>query len=218
MNAPAVDVDALYGDFDSRHPDDRLRMYTALADHLDPESVLYPGSYVEIAPSVHFDDVTYVDSDRRAARFFAASDAVAALVQTKRQAVGHADRGPASIAFHHRDYTGELPLAEGSVDLLISMYAGFVSEHCTRYLRRGGHLLVNPSHGDASMAAIDPRYRLVAAVNRREGRYRIHSEHLDRFLVPRRGSPPTRSELHRLGRGVAYTRSPFAYLFRKIKS
>ena len=35
-----------------------------------------------------------------------------------------------------------------------------------------------------------------------------------RVLYPA-GDAPTADELHRLGRGIAYTKSPFAYLFRK---
>ncbi len=37
---------------------------------------------------------------------------------------------------------------------------GFVFEHCTRYLRPVGWLLVNPSHGDVAMASINPEYSL----------------------------------------------------------
>ena len=70
-----------------------------------------------------------------------------------------ADDGARSVTFLAEDYRNELGLNEQSFDLLVSLYAGFISEHCTKYLRIGGSLLVNPSHGDAAMASIDPRYR-----------------------------------------------------------
>ncbi len=217
MTRNAMDVERFYTDFDSRHPDDRLRLFATIADHVEARRVLYPGSYVDIAPSVYYDDVTYIDIDRRAARFFALTDNVAALIQVKRRAnADHAAR-PASITFHHLDYTGDLPLAERSFDLLISLYAGFISEHCTRYLKPGGHLLVNPSHGDASLAGIDSRYRLVAVISHRDGCYTIRADQLGQYLIPKRGTPPTRSELFELGRGIAYTRTPYAYLFRRIE-
>ena len=212
-----LDVPECYADFDSRHPDDRLRLFAAVAAAIDPTRVLYPGSYIDIAPSVSFEDVTYVDVDRRAARFFARADDVAALVEAKRTASRAGTPGPPTIAFHHLDYTDDLPIEASSIDLLISLYAGFVSEHCTRYVRRGGHLLVNPSHGDASMAALDPRYRLVGVVVRRADRYTLRTNELDTYLIPKRGTPPSRSELHRLGRGIAYTRSPYAYLFERLE-
>lgn len=121
-----------------------------------------------------------------------------------------------SVRFIRADYSDPLDLGEGSFDLLISLYAGFISEHCTRYLRVGGTLLVNPSHGDAAMASIDPRYRLAAVVTPRSGRYSVSSRELATYLVPGRDVEVTRASLHASGRGVGYTKSPFAYLFERV--
>ena len=38
-------------------------------------------------------------------------------------------------------------MEDRSVDLLISQYAGIISQPCKRYLKPGGYLLVNNSHG-----------------------------------------------------------------------
>jgi hypothetical protein len=120
------------------------------------------------------------------------------------------------VEFIAGDYRGPLGLADESFDLLVSLYAGFVSEHCTRYLRVGGHLLVNPSHGDAAMASIDQRYRLVAVVKSGGANaYRIDTEDLDTYFVPKKPQPITVERLHELGRGIGYTKSPFAYLFER---
>jgi hypothetical protein len=100
------------------------------------------------------------------------------------------------------------------VDLLISLYAGFVSEHCTRYLRTGGHLLVNPSHGDAAIAALDPDFELVAAIVSRAGAYRLNDRDLHTYLVAKNPGHATVDHIHRTGRGIAYTKTAFAYLFR----
>lgn len=51
-----------------RHPGDRLRLVAAVAEFIGDTPVLYPGSFVDVAPSFVFDNVTYVDSDRQAAR------------------------------------------------------------------------------------------------------------------------------------------------------
>ena len=48
----------------------RWRLFRAVAEAVDAKTVLYPGCYVDIAPSFVFPSVTYVDSDRRAPRFF----------------------------------------------------------------------------------------------------------------------------------------------------
>lgn len=46
-------------------------------------------------------------------------------------------------------------------DLLISQYAGFISDTCINYLKVNGYLLVNNSHADAGLAAIDKDYKLL---------------------------------------------------------
>ena len=192
-----------------RHPGDRLRLFSAVARAAEVSSVLYPGSFVDIAPSFVFDSVTYVDTDRQAARFFADTEGVDQILARHRQ-------GPAGAEwrFIEAEYTSDLSLPEAHFDLLVSLYAGFVSEHCTKYLRPGGSLLVNPSHGDVAMTTMDPRYRLVAVLNARSGGYTIGRQDLDSYLIPKRATDVTVEVLHRSGRGIAYTRSPFAYLFQ----
>ena len=194
-----------------QHGGDRHRLFTAVAEALDVATVLYPGSYVDLAPSFVWPSVTYVDVDRRAGQFFGDESGVQQLL------VEH-DADPAThlVRFIGADYTDPLDLEDGEFDLLISLYAGFVSEACTRHLRIGGTLLVNPSHGDAAMASIDPRYRLTAVVTSRSGRYSVDSRHLDTYLVPKRDVAVTKEYLHASGRGVAYTKSPFAYLFERV--
>ena len=53
-----------------QHRGDRHRLFTAVAAAIDVESVLYPGSYVDLAPSFVWPQVTYVDIDKRAEQFF----------------------------------------------------------------------------------------------------------------------------------------------------
>lgn len=195
----------------NQHDGDRLRLFTAISKRVEASHVLYPGSFVDIAASFVFPAVTYVDTDRRANAFFDDTDGVAQIVADNQ--VSHENR---TVVFVAGDYRTDLGLLEGSFDLLVSLYAGFVSEHCTRYLRPGGHLLVNPSHGDAAMAHIDDRYRLVAAITSGgpDG-YRVDTRELDTYFIPKRRQPVTVERLHQLGRGIGYTKSPFAYLFER---
>lgn len=194
-----------------QHEGDRWRLFTAVALAVDAENVLYPGSFVDIAPSFVWPSVTYIDMDRRARRFFADDAEVRAIVgeHDSTRAVGE-------IRFVPGDYGDEHDLPDNGFDLLISLYAGFVSEHCTRYLRIGGMLLVNASHGDAAMASIDGRFRLRAVVTSSRGEYRIRQNDLASYLVPARPTEITIDSLHRSGRGVRYTKSPFAYLFERV--
>ena len=101
---------------------------------------------------------------------------------------------------------------------LSSLYAGFISEHCSRYLKPGGWLLVNSSHGDAAMASIDPHYRLAAVINAGSGRFTVTTRNLDSYMIPKRPTTITAELLHKTGRGIAYTKSPFAYLFQRAQS
>ncbi|MEL6984145.1 MAG: hypothetical protein AAFO29_17095 [Actinomycetota bacterium] len=195
----------------NQHEGDRLRLFTAVAETVEAVSVLYPGSFVDVAPSFVFPSVTYADSDRRAALFFADVDGVDEIIATSA-----IDDRPRSVEFHGGDYRHDLDLDDGRFDLLISLYAGFVSEACTRYLRIGGTLLVNSSHGDAAMASIDERYQLAAVVTSAKGRYRVSSEDLGRYLIPKKPQDLSPETLHELGRGIAYTTAPFAYLFRRV--
>ncbi len=195
----------------NRHGEDRARLFTAVAVAIDAETVLYPGSYVDVAPSFAFPSVTYVDSDDRADRFFDDAEGV-------RELIGEHGGAPSDprVEFVHADYTTDLDLADESSDLLVSLYAGFISEACTRYLKVGGTLLVNPSHGDAAMASIDQRYELTGVVTSRSGEYRVTQKDLDSYLVPKKPADITSELLHERGRGIAYTKSPFAYLFTRV--
>lgn len=209
------DVARFHAEYD-KHPDDRVRLFEAVTEVVPSSArVLYPGSYVDIGPSIWFDDVTYLDVDKRAARFFSNDDAVRDLVDAKRAAVGRPRRA-STIAFHHLDYTAPIPEPRQSYDLLVSLYAGFVSEHCTEHLAVGGALLVNPSHGDAAMASIDPRYRLSGVVISAADGYRLDVTGLDNHLVPKQPQTLTVEALHVSGRGIAYTRSAFAYVFTRV--
>ncbi len=205
-----IDVASVYSDF-ARHHGDRAPLFEALCRHIEPESVLYPGSNVDIAPSVAFDRVTYVDSDKGAKRFFSQAEAVKELIRSKR------DDSSVSfeVDFIAADYREPLDTPDGSVDLLVSLYAGFVTEHCGRCLASGGWLLVNNSHGDAGVVSLTPGYELIAVVDSRAGTYQVSTSRLDDHLVPKRGGEPSIESLHASGRGIAYTRSPFAYLFEK---
>ena len=73
----------------------------------------------------------YVDSDRNARRFFA--DGTAKELVERNRVYGESS----FLEFHFQDYRARIPVDDGSVELVISQYAGFVSENCKRYLARG---------------------------------------------------------------------------------
>lgn len=140
------DAASLYNEYYAQPSDERLGLFTLMAERFGCRSALYPGSFDHVTPAFVFPRTCFVDMDSEAARFFADPGLSELVAQRKVYEEG------ASVRFFAADYEGGLAEAEASFDLLISLNAGFVSQHCKRYLKVGGVLLVNNLHGDASMA------------------------------------------------------------------
>ena len=158
--------------------------------------------------------MVYLDSDARAKRSF--GDGTAQEIVNARRSYKEASR----FEFVDQDYSLPLPIEDESVDLLISQYAGFVSDSCARYLKPGGYLIANNSHGDAGLAHSDRAFELIAVVNRRGERYSFKTADLDQYFSAKTQSLPTDSQplreyLKDLGRDVGYTKTASDYVFRK---
>jgi hypothetical protein len=190
--------------------DERLELFTLLSERFSICSVLYPGSFTHLTPSFVFPVTSYVDSDRRAARFF--TDPTLLDFVRSQKTYPEAPE----VRFHPQDYTQAFEEEPGSFDLLISQYAGFVSQACKRYLKPGGVLLANNSHGDAGMACLDPDYAFIAAVNRRGEKFSLVEKNLEAYFVPKKEIKITKAYLERTSKGVGYRKSAFSYLFRRV--
>lgn len=190
---------------------ERLGMFLLLREKFNIKSALYPGSFVHITPSFAIPKVIYVDTDKRARDFFN-DPSIHEFVSRKK--LYNED---SVIFFHHKDYKKDLGEPIESFDLLVSQYAGFVSQFCKRYLKTGGILLANSSHGDASMASIDTDYRLVGAINKRQDKYSFSEKDLDSYFISKKPRDVTKDYLERTKRGIGYTKSPTAYLFKRIE-
>ncbi len=176
---------------------DRTAVYAAVRELTEVGPVLYPGSYLDIAPLNVWPEVMFVDNDRTYAR------RVRALTET-----------PAGATFVVADYREPLPgVPDDWAALLLSLWTGPVSRHCTRYLRVGGHLLANNSHGDASLAMLDPRYRLVAVQPRAGARFATGA--LEEFQQPKHPERFAVEAILESGRGVVFTRTAQYYLFER---
>lgn len=126
----------------------REELYKAVAQKYTIRSALYPGSHIDIAPSLVMPKVIYVDNFKGAIKFFKNMDLIKEyIIENKKY------EEPCDIIFMGQDYTGELDV--GPVDLIISQYAGFVGQATKKYLKKGGILLCNDSHGDATLSRFD---------------------------------------------------------------
>jgi len=190
---------------------DRSGLFRALVESWPVVSALNVGSYLDLSPSTSIPSVTYVDTDRRAARFFANHELVMSELE------GTTLPGAAvEVSFLHSDFTEPLAIPDSAFDLLIALYTGPAWDSCVRYLKPTSLFLANSSHGDASLAALDPRVTLVGAVRHRNGRYTIDREHLERYLVPKTPAAANAGLIRSNGRGIAYTNPAFAYVFQLI--
>lgn len=200
-------IQSLYEHYVVAHDLERDDLCRLLSERFAPKAVLYPGCFLHVTPSFWFQHVVYVDRHELAARFFADPTAVRQFVDGRRHY-----RQSAYVRFVHADYTAPLPLADGSFDLVLALYAPGVSRACARYLRPGGLLLSNDHEGDAAEAATDPRLQLVGVVEEQRGRFSLREAALDGYLVPK---PAGAARGRQLRGGRVYLRSASAYLFRR---
>lgn len=175
------------------------------------EKVFYPGSHVHIAPSLVFSNVTFSDSFRNTYKFFEDEETIDYIEKNKEYS-----EEPA-IRFYQQDYNKPFKELQNEFDLIISQYAGFVGQAAKPYLKKGGLLVCNNSHGDASMASLDPDFYLIAVYRRlRDDKFSISEKNLEEYLKPKNGIEPTSSQLLKSMKGIAYTKSPSGYIFKKI--
>lgn len=97
---------------------DRSALFSKIADRWQIKRALYPGSYLDLSPSTAIASVTYLDTDRRATKFFADRNLVHTELLDKTAPPGTHD-GVDEVTFLSADYSIALPLEDDSFDLLI---------------------------------------------------------------------------------------------------
>ena len=204
-----TNLDLYYKYFQDRQFE-RQDLFQIIADEFNIQRVLYPGSFVHVTPSFVFPDVVYVDDDKQAKQFFGKPEIHDFIAQRK------VYPQESKVTFHFTDYRHGFDEQFGTFDLLISQYAGFVGQHCKPYLKTGGLLLANNSHGDAGMAAIDDQYQLKAVFTFRNGKHRISGTNLDEYFIPKSQIRITKEYLENLQKGIAYEKTASVYLFQRV--
>lgn len=210
MTAPNHEAVEAYKKFYVDRDYEQVDLWRLLKDQFGISKVIYPGSYIQVSPSFVFPYVVYVDSDKNAIRFFQ-SNALVEMVNQRKEYPEDPE-----IIFHGIDYRNPIEEYNSQFDLLISQYAGFISEVCKPYLRRGGYLLVNNSHGDAGMASIDRDYKLIYVVQKTQGKYQLSNSSLEDYFIPKKDIVVTKELLLERKKGVGYTKTAPLYLFQKI--
>jgi len=154
--------------------------------------------------------VVYIDSFKKTQKFFSDSKILDLIKKNNNY-----KRDPV-IRFHFADYKKKITEELEYFDLLISQYAGFVSQFCKKYLIPGGILVANNSHGDASMASIDKSYEFVGVIYHSNKKYRLTTRNLDKYFIPKKQNIKiTKKYLEKINKGIGYTKTASAYLFKK---
>lgn len=183
----------------------RAALYRAVARAFGVKSALYPGSHVDVAPSLVIPKVTYVDSYKGTIQFFRQMDVIQSFLEREKEYPEACE-----ISFIGSDYEKELGV--DPVDLIISQFAGFVGQATKRYLKPGGILLCNDSHADATLARLDEAFELIGVIDEKN---QITSAHLEDFFQLPRARAVDLVNVRQTMKGPKYTHLAENYLFRK---
>lgn len=182
----------------------RQGLYKAIQEKYAIKSALYPGSHIDISPSLFISHVTYVDNFKGTLKFFKDMAAIEGFLE------GHKNYKEGSeVAFFGQDY--EQIALDRSYDLLISQYGGFVGQACKKFLKPGGYLLCNDSHGDASLAYFDDDYDFVGVV---DCNFRVISKNKGQYFKLKSGKVADVDKVKATMKGPKYAYVKENYVFR----
>ncbi|OJF76816.1 MAG: hypothetical protein BKP49_04415 [Treponema sp. CETP13] len=196
----------LYKKFFVDNNNERKELFALIQQEYQSKKVLYPGSFTHIAPSFYFQEVVYLDTDKRCKSFFSNSETIEFVKKNKKYT------GIPSIQFHETDFTKEIDETPEYFDLLISQYSGFISKYCTKYLKKDGILLANDSHGDATYAYVSGDYELIAVIT---DDMKIEYDNLDTYFLFSRKKEIDIEKVLTDMKGPKYKNIAYSYIFKK---
>lgn len=200
----------LYKKYHSSREYTQIGLFREIKTKYNSKKVLYPGCYVHITPSLIFPFVVYVDSFRNTNKFYESLELKSFIEENREYSENF------YFQFHHQDYTKNLPEELEFFDLVISQYGGFIGQAVKKYLKKGGLLVCNNSHGDASMASLDDEYEFIAVYNRKsDDSFTISEDSLDKYFIPKKKTDVSKELIKKMMKGISYTKSPTGYIFRK---
>lgn len=185
----------------------RVPLYNTVKQAFKINKVLYPGSHIDIAPSLVFPSVTYIDNFKGTKKFFDHKNDVSKYIY-----INKVFNGDSEFIYLNEDY--ERVKLNQQYDLLISLYAGFISIACKQYLKQGGILLCNDSHGDATLAYLDSDFDFIGIV---DSNGKIKNKGLEAYFTYARKRLIDKEKVLREMKGPKYKLRAEYYLFRKIR-
>ena len=202
-------IPKLYKQYYIDKNDERLALFKLIKENYQIEKGIYPGCFVHITPSFVINNMTYVDSDKRILKFFR-DPITQKYIEEKKEY-----NTKPTIEFYQQAYSAMENTKLGNFDLLLSFYAGFISKYFKNHLKRGGILLANNSHGDASVAYLDNDYKFISAIKRNGNNFKLITENLDQYFKKKNGGPIDQNKIMEKMTGEKYILSPYAYVFKR---
>lgn len=184
----------------------RKSLYKVIAKKYNICSAIYPGSHIDISPSLVIPTVTYIDNFKGAIEFFKHIESIKEFIEQNKEYLD-----PYKIDFIGQDYTQLLDIAQ--VDLIISQYAGFVGQETKQFLKIGGILLCNDSHGDATLAKSDEDFEFIGVIDKGN---RIETKNLEKYFKLPKEKEINLNMVKEKMKGLKYTVTAENYLFRKV--
>lgn len=184
----------------------RLKLYKLIVEKYNIKTALYPGSHIDIDPSLIIPKVTYIDNFKGAIKFFTNTNAISEYLEKNKEY-----NQVCEFDFIAKDYT-KLDKIE-KVDLIISQYAGFVGQATKKYLNPDGILLCNDSHGDATLAKFDDDFELIGIVKSNK----IIINNLDDYFKLPKDKQVDLDVVKLKMKGFKYAKNAENYIFKKIR-
>jgi len=190
--------------------DERVGLFERLNENFTIKKVLYPGAYAHITPSFIFPDVIFNDVYKKLEQFYDSDEVYDYINKRKKYSE------EPKYVYINADFNNQLPVDEGEFDLLISQYSGFISRACKRYLKIGGILMANNSHGDASLASISPGYEFIAVIHKRSNKFTHSTRDMEKYFIPKKDIKITVEFMEKHRHGVGYMKTATDYVFKRV--
>ncbi len=201
-------IPKLYKQYFVDKHDERKILFEKIVELYHPKKGIYPGSFVHITPSFFIKDMAYIDNDKRISGFFRDEEVLSYITKNRIY------YDTPEVIWYQADFSSELPLNENYFDIMFSFYSGFISQSCKKYLKEGGILVCNNSHGDASIAFLDEDYILIGIIKRNGVKFNITDKNLHTYFKKKDGSDIDKAKVLEKMTGENFTKKGYAYIFK----
>jgi hypothetical protein len=188
-----------------------IEVFKSVAERFNIKTGIYPGSYIHITPSLVIPEMYYVDTDKKALKFFDNIEVIKQFI-----AYNKIYEKEPKLKFEGEDFNSKLHANISYYDLMISLYSGFISDSCKKYLKIGGIFLVNDSHGDATLAYFNSDYDFIGIIKETKTVSSIITNGLEQYFIPKNQIQVDIETVRAQMKGPKYKIRADYYLFKRI--